>query len=91
MKILLGEFNAKVGKGNIFKLTIGNESLHHDSYGSGARIVNFATSKNLAVKSTIFLHRHIHKYTWTSPDVKSHNQIDHVLINRKWHSSVLDV
>jgi len=28
MKILLGEFNEKVGRENIFKPTIGNESLH---------------------------------------------------------------
>jgi len=27
-KILVGDFNAKVGRENIFKLTIGNESLH---------------------------------------------------------------
>jgi len=30
MKILLEDFNAKVGRENIFKLTIGNESLHQD-------------------------------------------------------------
>ena len=28
MKILLGDFNTKVGKENILKPTIGNESLH---------------------------------------------------------------
>jgi hypothetical protein len=28
MKILLGDFNAKVGREDIFKTTIGNESLH---------------------------------------------------------------
>jgi hypothetical protein len=28
MKILLGDFSAKVGREDIFKLTIGNESLH---------------------------------------------------------------
>jgi hypothetical protein len=26
-----------------------------------------------------------------SPDVKTHNQIDHILIDRQRHSSVLDV
>jgi len=36
-------------------------------------------------------HRNIHKYTWTSPDEKTHNQIDHVLVDRRWHSSVLYV
>jgi len=28
--------------------------------------VNSATSKNLVAKSTIFPHRNVHKYTWTS-------------------------
>jgi hypothetical protein len=90
-KILLGDFNANLGKEDIFKPTIGNESLHEGSNDNGVRIVNFATSKNLVVKSTMFLHRNIHKYTWTSPDGKTHNQIDHVLIDRRWHLSILDV
>jgi hypothetical protein len=91
MKILLGDFNAKLGKEDTFKPTIGNESLHEDSNDNGVRVVNLATSKDLVVKSTMFLHRNIHKYTWTSPDGKTHNQIDHVLIDRRWHSSILDV
>jgi hypothetical protein len=44
MKILFGDFNAKVRRENIFKPTIGNESLHLDSNDSGVRILNFATS-----------------------------------------------
>jgi len=91
MKILLGDFNTKVGRENIFKLTIGSESLHQDSNDNGVRIVNFATSKNLVVKSTMFPPRNIHKYTWISPDGKTHNQIDHILIDRRWHSSIVDV
>ena len=39
----------------------------------------------------MFPHRNIHIYNWTSPDGKTDNQIDHVLIDRRWHSSVLDV
>ena len=80
MKILLGYFNAKVGRDNIFKPTIGNEILHQDNNDNGVRIVNFATSKNLVLKSTMFPHRDIYKHTWTSPDGKTHNQIDHILI-----------
>jgi len=63
MKMLLGDFNAKVRRENIFKPQIGQESLHQDSNENGVRLVNFATSKNLMVKSTIFPHRNIHKYT----------------------------
>ena len=66
-KILLGDFNAKVGREDIFKPIIGQESLHQDSNDNGVRIVNFATSKNLVVKSTMFPHRNIHKYTLDLP------------------------
>jgi hypothetical protein len=47
IKILLGDFNAKVGSEDIFKQTFGNESLHEISNDNGIRVVNFATSKNL--------------------------------------------
>ena len=50
MKMLLGDFNAKVGKENIFKPTTGQESLHQDNNDNGVRLVNFAKSKNLVVK-----------------------------------------
>jgi hypothetical protein len=56
MKILLGDFNAKLGREDILKPTIGKESLREDSNDNGVRVVNFATSKNLVVKSTMFTH-----------------------------------
>jgi endonuclease/exonuclease/phosphatase family metal-dependent hydrolase len=90
MKILLGDFNAKVGREDIFKPIIVNESLHEASKDNGFRRVNFSTSKNLIFKST-FPHRDIHKHTWTSPDGVTHNQIDHVLIDKRRHSNILDV
>jgi hypothetical protein len=75
----------------IFKPTIGNESAHEISNDNRVRVANFTTSKNLDVKSTMFLHRSIHKYNWTSPHGETQNQNDHILIDRRRHSSILDV
>jgi hypothetical protein len=66
-------------------------SPHKISNDNAVRVANFATSKNITVKSNLLTHHDIHKYTWTSPGGKTHNQIDHVLIDRKWHSSIIDV
>jgi len=55
MKILLGDFNAKMGRENIFKLTVGNESLHQDRNDNGVSIVNNATSENLVVQPKVRL------------------------------------
>ena len=49
MKILLGEFNAKVERENIFKPTIGQESLHQHSNDNGVKLVNIDKSKNLVL------------------------------------------
>jgi hypothetical protein len=77
----------KVGREHIFKPTIGNKSLHEMSNDKGVRVVNFATSKMLAVnlvaKSTMFPHHKIHKYTCTSPEGNTYNQNDHILIDRR--------
>jgi hypothetical protein len=70
-KILLGDLNVKEGREDIFKPTIGNESLHKISNDNGVRVVNFVTSKNLIVKSTMFPYDNIHKHTLTSPDGNS--------------------
>jgi hypothetical protein len=59
MKILLGDFSAKVGWEDIFKTTIGSENLHEINNVNGARVVNFATSKNLTAKIAMFPHSNI--------------------------------
>jgi hypothetical protein len=51
MKSLLGDFNSNVGKEDVFKLTIGNERLHIIRNSNGLRVLKFAISKILTVKT----------------------------------------
>jgi len=44
MKILYGDFNATMGREDVFKPTIGNRSLLQESSNNYVRIINFVTS-----------------------------------------------
>jgi len=65
--------------------------LHDVSNDNGIRVINFASSKNHLVKIIYFKHKNIHKATWTAPDGITHNQIDHVLIDKRRHTNIFDV
>jgi hypothetical protein len=60
MKILSGNFNEKLGREDILKPTIGNESIHQVSNDNDVRIVNFSTLKNVVIQSTMFPYQNIH-------------------------------
>jgi hypothetical protein len=89
-KMLLN-FNAKVGREDIFKPRVWNGSLLKTNNDNGVRVVNFATSETLIVKNTMFPHCNINKYICMPPCWESHDLIDHILIDRRRHSSILDV
>ncbi|OXU16516.1 hypothetical protein TSAR_002087 [Trichomalopsis sarcophagae] len=90
-RIVLGDFNAKIGREEMFRPTIGKESLHEASNDIGIRGINFAAAKDLIIKTTCLKHKDIHKASLTSPDGATQNQIDHFLIERRRHTNVLDV
>jgi len=91
VKILLGDFNAKIEQEVIYRPTIGKESLHKVSNNNGTRLVNFAMTRNMVVCSTTFSHKDIHKETWVSPSGKIKNQIDHVIVNKWIMRCIMDV
>jgi hypothetical protein len=45
INILLGDFNAKAERKDIFKPTIANENLHEIDNDNGVRVVQFSTSQ----------------------------------------------
>ena len=57
----------------------------------GHLLVEFAMSNQLAIKNTMF-QKHLRRlYTWTSPDGKTKNQIDYIMIEKRWSSSIQNV
>ena len=91
IKIVLGDFNAKVGQEGIFGTTVGQFSLLSTTLPNGVRLIDFAAARNMVVYSTRFQHLDIHKATWLSSDRSTRNQIDHFVINGSHASNVVDV
>ncbi|PNF26081.1 hypothetical protein B7P43_G06398 [Cryptotermes secundus] len=90
-KIIIGDMNAKVGNEDIYRSVIGKHSLHNKSNDNGIRLMNFASSRNMVIGSKMFNHKDIHKRTWKSPDGNVFNQIDHILIDVRHCSDLMDV
>ncbi|XP_055539429.1 uncharacterized protein LOC129726581 [Wyeomyia smithii] len=83
--------SAQIGREEMYKPVIGQHSLHTVTNDNGQRCVNFAASRGLAVRSTFFPRKVIHKTTWRSPDQRIANQIDHVLIDGRFFSDITNV
>ena len=84
--IIMGDFNAKVG----------DEASKHQGSGphgfskrndSGENLLSFSQANDLMILNTWFEHQ---KFTWISPDKKTKNQIDYILVSKNWFSSFTD-
>lgn len=91
IKIFSGDFNAKIGLETMYRPTICKESLYEYSNDNGTRLINMAMSKELVISSTYFPRKNIHKHTWVFPNGLTKNQIDHVMISKKYMSCISNV
>ena len=84
-----GDFNAKIcqpGDGeekNIRRFSIGQQN------SNGERLARFSLLSDLS--STKFRKKRHKLYTWTSNDHKTGNQIDHIVILRRWRTSIINI
>ena len=79
-------WNAKVGSQETpgvtgkFGLGVQNEA--------GQRLKEFCQENTLVIANTLFQQHKKRLYTWTSPDGQHQNQIDYVLCNQRWRTSI---
>ena len=90
MNLLIGDFNAKVGKDYVTRPNVREQGLHEITSENGEFLTNFAVTNELLISGTFFQHKNIHKATWRSPDGKTCNQIGHILINPRHQSNLLN-
>lgn len=91
--ILMGDFNAKIGSDNSnYESIMGKHALGNTRSDNGERLVELCSQHNLVIGGSLFPHKDVHKFTWTSPRSSSiRNQIDHICISKKWRKMLLDV
>ncbi|XP_068235584.1 craniofacial development protein 2-like [Palaemon carinicauda] len=83
--------NAKVGKEvNAFQGFIGHQNLHQESNDNWIRRATFALQNSMVIGGTIFPHKDSHKGTLISPDTNTINQIDHIMIKKKFRTALFD-
>ena len=89
MLIVQGYWNAKIGKDSI------NDSSDYcgtacntATNDRGLRLLEFASYNDLLVANTLGKHKQSRISTWHSPNCKIHNQIDYILIKRRFRSGI---
>ncbi|XP_043063190.1 craniofacial development protein 2-like [Drosophila yakuba] len=91
INILMGDFNAKIGPNNTGLRSVMGQHGTGTRNDNGERLVELCQLFQMVIGGTIFPHKDVHKYSWTSPSGNTRNQIDHICISRKWRHSLLDV
>ncbi|XP_071807999.1 craniofacial development protein 2-like [Asterias amurensis] len=84
--VITGDFNAKVGNQSTNQCVMGNCGLG-DQNERGETLIDFCQENNLAILNTLFKQHPRRLYTWISPNHRYRNQIDYILVNKRWRSS----
>ena len=82
--MVMGDFNAKVGKAD------GETGKHglRSRIEAGENLVEFSGANDLFICNTWFEQPERRLYTWTAPNGLYRNQIDYIMIKKRWSSSV---
>jgi hypothetical protein len=93
LRLILGTLmlNAQIEVEDFMKDVAGKYTIHDTSNENGQMLGCFTTRNKLKIKRTCLPHKVIHLGTWKAPDNINVNQIDHILVDARHASSVMDV
>lgn len=92
VKLLMGDFNAQLGREQKYKKIIGNYPAHRRTNKNGKRLVSICETHNLQIMSTHFRHLPRKQMTWRSPvQTIGEFQLDHVAISRRNSPEIMNV
>lgn len=80
-KIVMGDFNAKVGKQNYVTKSVGKFASELGN-ARGDRLVEFAEGMNLFIMNSFYKKKKNRKWTWKGPN-GTKNEIDFILTNNR--------
>lgn len=87
---VMGDLNAQVGSSNEeHKNVMGCHGVGTMN-DNGERLADFCATEDLVIGGTLFPHKTAHKVTWRAPGGAYENQIDHLMISRRWRTTVQD-
>jgi hypothetical protein len=91
IKIMMGDFNAKIGDDSLgVKHVMGRYGLGNRNE-NGERLIDLWVHYEMIIVGSLFPNKDIHKATWVVPNHRTSHQIDHIDISKKWRRSLLDV
>lgn len=88
IKIISGDWNAKVGKGNESYENAMGRYGYGDRNERGEKLLEFALKHDMTICNTMFQQKDSRKWTWLAPDGQHKNMIDLILIENRWKTSV---
>ena len=79
--VISGDFNAKVGQLHLSHMEAVGKYTKELGNQRGIMLANFCTRNSLLISNTLFKKRRL--ATWTSPNGKTKNQIDFIIIRKR--------
>ena len=90
--VVQGDWNAKVGEdaqedwGEVC-----GPSCNLETNDRELKLLDFAAYNNLVLANTLGNHKPSRRWTWHSPDATHHNQIDYILVKKRFRSGIKTV